>query len=332
MNKANSAKRGTLLISLDLELLWGFRDVSVLDRRAQRMKEAPQAALALLELFKKYDIHATWATVGLLHSAHPQHALSYANKLDPNSSLKTLRLLEELKQSDSERHALYFAPELLHEIKKTRGQEIASHSFCHFDALDRGHHPKGFEADLQVAREIAKAQGIHLGSYVFAFNRINSEYLSLLKHNGFNSYRGTEKSWAYRALKDPLLVPAQRLYRLVDAHLNLSGFHNYQLLQPRDGEPLNLPASRFLRPITSINRPFQRLRMRRIHQALENAARSNKIFHLWWHPHNFSENLEANLEMLTEVLRQFKKLEKSYQIRSMNMSELTREYLDLHSR
>lgn len=58
-------KSGALVISLDFELSWGIRDFESIGNR-NKILPTRQVVPMLLEMFKKYDIHATWATVGFL--------------------------------------------------------------------------------------------------------------------------------------------------------------------------------------------------------------------------------------------------------------------------
>ncbi len=52
------------------------------------------------------------------------------------------------------------------------------------------------------------------------------------------------------------------------------------------------------------------------------AARNNRLFHLWWHPHNFGVNLEQNLTFLTRVLNEYSGLRERYGMLSLTMSEV----------
>ena len=59
-------KSGKLLISLDFELMWGVRDKRTISGYGKNIMGAREAIPQLLNLFGKYDIHATWAVVGFL--------------------------------------------------------------------------------------------------------------------------------------------------------------------------------------------------------------------------------------------------------------------------
>lgn len=58
---------GALVISLDLELYWGVRDVLPANEAYwENLKGEPVAIKAILDLFEEYGMAATWATVGFL--------------------------------------------------------------------------------------------------------------------------------------------------------------------------------------------------------------------------------------------------------------------------
>ena len=55
---------GTLIVSLDFELFWGMLDCSTLEAYQDHVLGGRKAIPQLLQIFEKYGIHATWATVG----------------------------------------------------------------------------------------------------------------------------------------------------------------------------------------------------------------------------------------------------------------------------
>src|SRR5262249_56636013 len=89
------------------------------------------------------------------------------------------------------------------------------------------------------------------------------------------------------------------------------------------------PASRFLRPVGK-SAVLERLRLQRITSAMETAARRRKLFHLWWHPHNFGADLQGNLAFLRAILDCFRGLHESYGMRSMTMAALAEDVLHAH--
>lgn len=59
---------GILNISLDCELHWGRFDKVVLDATNRRyFKQTRSVFPRMVQLFKDYEIHVTWAIVGMLY-------------------------------------------------------------------------------------------------------------------------------------------------------------------------------------------------------------------------------------------------------------------------
>jgi len=75
------------------------------------------------------------------------------------------------------------------------------------------------------------------------------------------------------------------------------------------------------------NAPLERLRLWRITSAMETAARRRRLFHLWWHPHNFGVDLKENLAFLRKILDHFRILQDRYGMRSMTMAAVADEVL-----
>src|SRR3954451_1756469 len=88
------SRPGALVVSLDFELRWGVRDIYPEDGGAYRanLLGARAAIPRLLDLFTEHEVHATWATVGLLLASdraemerfHPAQRANYSDsRLDP---------------------------------------------------------------------------------------------------------------------------------------------------------------------------------------------------------------------------------------------------------
>src|SRR5262249_15320405 len=92
---------------------------------------------------------------------------------------------------------------------------------------------------------------------------------------------------------------------------------------------VDIPASRFLRPVGK-SAALERLRLWRITSAMETAARRGKLFHLWWHPHNFGVDLRGNLAFLRAILDCFRTLQERYGMRSITMGALADDVLHGH--
>ncbi|HET8701488.1 MAG TPA: hypothetical protein VFL97_07465, partial [Nitrococcus sp.] len=227
-----------------------------------------------------------------------------------------------IEESGSLESRYHFAPELIDLIKQYDGQEIGTHTFSHYYCLEEGQSLTEFVEDLSSAIKIAKDEGISIRSIVFPRNQCNLEYLPALEELGIRCYRGTESSWLYNASDEGGQSKIRRAARLMDAYLNLSGHHTYELQHCTKEKPFNFPSSRFLRPYSSKFSILDGLKLNRITRAMNDAAINHRIFHLWWHPHNFGINTQKNINFLVKIINHYKALERSYGMRSLNMGEL----------
>jgi peptidoglycan/xylan/chitin deacetylase (PgdA/CDA1 family) len=317
-------RHGLFVISLDFELYWGVQDVMSLDQYKYHLLGVKEAVPRMLELFEEHGIHATWGTVGKLFFDSKSDMLSNLPELKPgyeNQTYSGYRLMDQMDESGHDR-PFYFAPSLIRQIASVPHQEIGTHTFSHYYCLETGQTPEEFAADLHKAMEIGKREGYDIQSIVFPRNQINGDYLPICRDLGLRSYRGTEKSPIYQACTyRESQAPYKRLLRLADAYANVSGHHVYSP-EDLDTEPfINLPSSRFLRPYHPRLKAFEGLRLRRITKSLSIAAREKKMYHLWWHPHNFGVNLNENIQFLSKILKHYSYLNRHYGMQSCSMSE-----------
>lgn len=68
--------------------------------------------------------------------------------------------------------------------------------------------------------------------------------------------------------------------------------------------------------------------MHRIKSGMTYAAKNNKLYHLWWHPHNFGCNQKENFQFLEEILLHYNKLNKRYGFCSITMSEYAQKLIN----
>lgn len=327
-----STKTGALVVSLDFELLWGVRDLELTGKRSKILLTR-QVVSRLLDLFQKYDIHATWATVGFLFfesrdellAALPASLPAYSTKaLSPYDSLSS-----EIGANENE-DLLHYAPSLIREILSVPHQELATHTFSHYYCLEDGQTPSDFESDLQSAIRAGEKYSQKIESIVFPRNQYADPYLDVCAKQGIRAFRGNETVWFRRTQKREVHRHwLRRLMRLMDAYVNISGTNAYPL--PVDASlPVNIPASRYLRSYSKRFRIFEPLRLNRILSAMTSAAQAGHIFHLWWHPEDFSNNMDENLLLLEKILVKFSELQKIYGMQSMTMAEVSHQVLDTH--
>lgn len=323
MNSDLALKPGILTISLDFELYWGMRDVISLEDYQQHLAGVNQAIPAILELFKQFKIHATWATVGFLYYANSQQLVENFPVQLPNYDLVELSPYYYVKNSNQALdEKLHFSPELIELIKKYPGQEIGTHTFSHYYCLEAGQTEQQFRADLDAAILTARKADLATQSLVFPRNQCNPAYLKAIADAGITCYRGNENSKIYNSEAGDGNLISKRLLRLLDSYINISGQNCASWSQLQSQYPINIPSSRFLRPYSAKLKYLDGLRLRRITSGLKHAAKNNLVYHLWWHPHNFGVNLAENLDFLAKILQTYQQLNSQSQMQSLNMGEI----------
>ncbi len=310
---------GALLLSLDFELFWGMHDHCTPESYGSNILGGRAAIPKLLELFQKHKLHATWATVGMLFAKSPDSLTPYIPSQLPiyeNERLSPYGFLSSLKEGDP----LYFAPELPKIIADTPGQELGSHTFCHFYCREKGQTTDQFRLDMEAAKAIAANSGYALKSVVLPRNQSEPPYTHVLRELGFTSYRDEENDWIHEKIK---FRPLMRAFRLADVYLPLTG-HGCFTPKNEDGL-INIVGSRMYKPrFIGFLEP---LKVRRIKRSMLYAAKHDLCFHLWWHPHNIGVNTEYHLRQLEDIFSYYEKLRAQYGMRSLNMTELAEEVL-----
>ena len=312
---------GTFMVSLDFELFWGMLEVCSLESYQDNILGGKKAIPQLLQLFEKYHIHATWATVGFLFADNYEELSRFIPDLRPsylNPALDGYSHFAKIGK-DEQTAPCFFAPGLLEKIASTPGQEIGSHTFCHYYCREKGQTVEQFEADMRAAREIAASKGYHVTSVILPRNQSEPEYTAVLRKVGFTAYRAEEPDWIHRYFRKRKWQPPYRALHLLDMYLPLTGQCCYK---PRyENGVWNLVGSRIFRPIF---RPLEFLegwKLRRIKREMLYAAKHGLVYHLWWHPHNLGARTEENLAQLETLFQYYKELQEKYGMQCMNMGE-----------
>lgn len=317
-------QNGIFTISLDFELYWGMRDVVSTEQYADNMNGVPDAIDKVLKSFSKYDIHATWAIVGFLYFSNIEELKNNMPKKKPGYNNEQLDLYRYIDTHNSLEPAYHFAPDVIGKIDNYKNQEIGTHTFSHYYCLENGQTEDDFYADIKYAIKIAKNKtGKDIKSLVFPRNQWNKEYLSVLSSLGILCYRGNEKSWIYDAADEEKKTSLRRrVLRLLDSYINVTGHNTYAPQELLSKTIFNIPASRFLRPASQQFNMLEKMRLRRIKRSMTYAAKHKQLFHLWWHPHNFGKDIDANMAFLEKILEHYKELSVQYNMQSLNMGEM----------
>ncbi|MBD5418922.1 MAG: polysaccharide deacetylase family protein [Bacteroides sp.] len=323
MHNKNTQK-GCFVISLDFEMMWGCHEWSTIGEYGMsNVANVREVITKMLELFKKYNVHATFATVGMIMAKDKSDLTRFIPKLKPNyldenKSPYKPGFIEEIKK---EEEFLFFAPDIIDLLKETDGIEIGTHTFSHYYCWSPGQSIEEFEEDIKAAVNIATAKGIKLKSVVFPKNEVDEKYLQILRRYGITNYRGNA-TYFFNNPKSKAEAYRFMIGRIADAYFPIvNNLFDYAEITTGNGVN-NVKASRLFRSYSNILRLMEPLRIRRIKKEIKTAARNGKVYHLWWHPHNFGSNIEKNIRNLESVLKAYSLYANKYGIQSMNMSEL----------
>lgn len=316
-------ENGKFIISLDFELHWGAAEKWNLNTRKEYFDTTRKSIPIVLDLFKKYGIHATWATVGFLFAKNRKELLKLLPEQRPdyvNKELSYYRLIENGEVGENEEDDPYhFGNSLIDKIVKTPNQELATHTFSHYYCNEEGQTKVQFDADLKAAQLLSKENfNIELKSLVFPRNQFNSDYINIAKLNGIKVVRSNPDVWFWKS--NSRLRPLARAFDTLMPISSALSF-NENKLQTLNGVIL-LPASRFLRPYSTKEKAIQYFKLQRIFKEMTYAAKYNKVYHLWWHPHNFGNSMEDNLIYLEIILKHFDNLKNEFGFQSSNMIEM----------
>ncbi|WP_431808519.1 polysaccharide deacetylase family protein [Lysinibacillus sphaericus] len=322
---ASKVNHGGFVISLDFELNWGVHDVFRYGQYNKNLYGVRQALPKILMLFKEYEIHATWATVGLLFAeskgemAHYLRGIPVKYEQMKYAAHSQLAKVGENEQED----LLHFGKSLIEQIIQTPYQEIGSHTFSHYYCLESGQIESDFESDLQAMAMICEGYIAPMKSIVFPRNQVNDNYFTACQQAGYVCYRGNERHDLYNPKK---FTKKNRLslgaMKWLDSYVNITGNHMVRLEEMKEDAFINVRASAFLRPYSRILCAFEHRKIQRIKEGMLAAAKEGAFYHLWWHPHNFGRHIDKNLAMLEELLQYYQELQRDYDFQSYSMYEV----------
>lgn len=338
--------KGIFTISLDFELHWGgFEKWPISLNNVQLQKKSynqyflntRKVIPLMLSLFKKYEIHVTWATVGMLMHANKTQLIENFPDLKPEYKENKLSAYHYIETNgigeDETNDPFHYADLLIQQILTTPNQELGSHTFAHYYCNEEGQTIEQFRADLQAAQKAASRYGKKLQSLVFPRNQFNNDYLKVCFDEGIKVVRSNPLDWFWniQSTQDESLW--KRLNRGLDAYFPVGKNDTYKLneLIRVKNLPLCLPASRLLRPYRKKELFLNKFKIDRIKLEMERAARNSEVYHLWWHPHNFGNFCEENLIDLEAILKHFSYCKAKYQMQSLSMVEISDNFSTNHA-
>lgn len=290
--------RGTMVFSLDFELSWGRfdkRPIKVLDAESFGTRQHIKRLLTLLD---RYEIPATWATVGHLMldgCARDRNGQAHAD-VSPHACYSWFPpdwyYFDPCTSASSAPG--WYAPDVLEWIRGARVRhEIGSHSFAHIIYGDPECTPAAARADLKAAVDAAAHKGITLRSFVFPRNRVG--HLEVLRASGITAFRGVNPH-EVGPVHGLFLKPVNLLAQVLGVPM--------KPVQPEEVLPglWNIPANHFFLPRAGLRqflpRGGQALRATR---CLDRAVKTGGLYHMWFHPFNLNTDTAAMFSGLEKV-------------------------------
>ena len=313
-------EHGSFIISLDFELFWGVRDTATLESYGANILGVKEVVPEMIRLFEQYRVKATFATVGLLFCKSKIEIEKYSPELKPDYKDKKLSPYEKdyLDTLEDEADPYHSAYPTIEELKQSNYIEIATHTFGHYYCWEDGQSIDEFEADIRSAVRVAADNGVELRSIIFPRNQVPVDYLEICAKYNINTFRGNPALYfnQHGGMKNKIM-------RFVDSYIHTGNRTTYDYGDITEGNLFNIKASRLLRPYLSKLAFLEGLKLKRIKNEMTDAAKHNRVYHLWWHPHNFGINQIQNLRMLEEILKHYRYLNNNYKFQSYSMTELS---------
>lgn len=315
---------GVFCVSLDFELHWGVFNKKDADSCRSYFLQARKSVESLLNYFAKNGIHCTWATVGALAAPNRQELSKIFEKIAPQYEDGSLRPQLVKVGANEEEDPCHFAASLIAQISTTSHQELGTHTYSHFYALEPGSQLGAFERDLGMASTALSAFGQEIKSLVFPGNQYSEQHLALCSRVGIKIVRTNPCVWFWKTEAESSESVFKKVVRTLDHYFPLGKSTSFPAHQiSKQGEsPYLLPASRFFRPSSALDTLLPGFKIKRIKKEMTRAAQNAEVYHLWWHPHNFSVNPQVAFCELRELIEHFSELRKKYHFQSMNMGEL----------
>jgi len=186
--------KGVFIISIDLELAWGFNyELLKGSRTAEKylkiIKERSRRNVRkLLELSKKFKVPFTWGIVGHLFLSScdcSEKGLPHPAMPRPNVEVNKDWYSND-PCTDVNSDPLWYGSDIIKEILNSNIEhEIACHSFSHVDFSKCSREIA--QSEIRKCKEVMKDFGVKPRSFIFPKNRIN--HLDILKQEDFKVFR-----------------------------------------------------------------------------------------------------------------------------------------------
>jgi len=285
--------RGVVMLSFDVEQIWGYLDLLAEDQFRRQHPDALDAHTRLLECLVAANVSATWFVVGGLALRGSE------GERDRRMAGLPYKWTERIPAGDEASAPLWYRRSFIEALRNEPSQEIGLHGgLTHLIWTD----PFATREIVawELAQGVAALEEASVSPISFSFGREREAFYDLLPGGGIVCYRGRTVAPSYRLGRGVVGKAA----RLLD-ELSRTTPH---LVWPQETLPglWNIPSSLFL---YSIHRSRTMLtgfqsRIERFNRGIEAAARYRGIFHFCLHPENLTRAPEgfAVFEQMVERL------------------------------
>lgn len=315
------SKKGIFTISIDYEFAWGYADKLLSLEDKTRIRKEIEIVKRLILLFEKYNIPATWAIVGhLLEKIEKKCEWSGDNLPHPEYKRPIYKnethdyFFQHPDKNNYSDSLWYDNQKLILQIKQSSAcHEIASHSYAHIRYDEQNTNEQAICVDIANSQRVHTEEDLPYKSFVFPRNV--EGFHKQLQKAGLTHYRGNSYKW-YMFL--PQLL--QRLGHFCDylipstpvsaPLLHFSGLVNIResmLLLGRNG------LRKFITPSMMI---------KKVKNGIQKASNKKEIFHLWFHPSNFSYDTEKQFWIFEEILKRATKMRDENKLDIQTMSAI----------
>ncbi len=313
-------EQGVFTLSLDFELIWGTLDLFGPEAFRRTCELERQVVIdRLLDLFVEFDIRATWCVVGhlMLDRCGGENGQKHPEIVRPRHGWCRGDWFGHDPGGTEGEAPVFLGRSLIEKIRTCPvSQEIGSHSFSHVIFGDAGCSRETAQSEVRACVDAGRQVGLSMQSFSFPRNRVG--HREVLAEHGFTCFRGPEPGW-YRDGRVPAVI--QRLAHLLEVVTIAEP--PVVLPRPTPEGMVEIPGSMVYFPAHGLRRfvPMS-WRVRRALKGLDAAVDRQRIFHLWMHPTNLVDEMEAMFDGLRQILQHASRLRREGVLAMMTMGEL----------
>lgn len=264
-------QKSGLIISIDFELDWGYRNCA----NPLTENEVSKGLDALIALLNKRGIKSTWAIVGQLFA-------KTTNQKD-NTKTRLKWINKKLKNNE------------LVEI----GSHTFNHIFCEEIACEL------IEKDFLLMNNVKTFNTKNIKTIVFPRNQYSKANLDLIKKLGYTHYRSVLDKWYLKTNKyTNESIFKRTLIRICD----MVPFNRDAIINSSNSLT-SISDSRFFRffPNSLLGGFISRIYLMILKYELRQCINRGNLYHIWFHPHNIIKRPHG-LIVLDAFLNYFEKL------------------------